>query len=66
MPVLAGDLQAGVKGGVNLSNTRIDEDGAADTNSRTGMSIGAFVGVPVNEMFSHSARGPLLDEGLQG
>jgi hypothetical protein len=52
MPVLAGDLQAGVKGGVNLSNTRTDIDGAADTKSRTGMSIGGFVGVPVNEMFS--------------
>jgi hypothetical protein len=50
-PVLAGDMQAGVKGGVNLSSTRV-EDSSSETDSRLGMALGGFLAIPMTPMFS--------------
>jgi hypothetical protein len=51
MPAFAGDLQAGVKGGVNIANTRV-EDSSSQTDSRLGMALGGFVAIPVSPLFS--------------
>jgi hypothetical protein len=45
-PVAAmGPVEAGVKGGVNFANQSTDPDSESD--SRTGIALGGFVGIPV-------------------
>jgi len=51
MPAFAGDLQAGVKGGVNLATTRGD-DALPEADSRLGMALGGYVSMPMTPMFS--------------
>ena len=52
MPAFAGSLQAGVKGGVNLANTRVEDTTSEMSDSRLGMSLGGFVAIPVSPLFS--------------
>lgn len=42
-----GGVGAGVKGGVNIANQTTDPDDAAAADSRTGLALGGFVGIPV-------------------
>jgi hypothetical protein len=52
MPASAGTLQAGVKGGVNLANTRVEDTSSEMSDSRLGMALGGFVAIPVSPLFS--------------
>ena len=42
-----GGVEAGVKGGVNFANQSTDPDDAGLENSRTGLALGGYVGIPV-------------------
>jgi hypothetical protein len=48
----AEDLYGGVKGGVNIANQSVDPDDGELADSRTGMSIGGYVGIPVTPVFA--------------
>ena len=62
----------GVKGGLNLSNFRVDE--VADNNMKVGLNLGLFAKLPVTESFSiqpeilYSSKGSKLkyDNFIQG
>jgi hypothetical protein len=62
----------GVKGGLNLSNFRVDE--VADNNMKVGLNLGLFAKLPVSESFSiqpeilYSSKGSKLkyDNFIQG
>lgn len=43
----AGGLEAGVKGGVNIANQSTDPSDSELADSRTGLALGGFVGIPV-------------------
>lgn len=75
VPGLAQDenpMRLGVKGGVNLSNFRVDE--IADNNMKAGLNLGLFAKLPVGSMFSiqpellYSSKGSKLkyDNFIQG
>ena len=42
-----GGVEAGVKGGVNIANQTSNPDNQAPADSRTGLALGGFVGIPV-------------------
>ena len=42
-----GGVEAGVKGGVNIANQTSNPDDQAPADSRTGLALGGFVGIPV-------------------
>ncbi len=48
----AEDIYGGIKGGVNFANNNSDPDDTELEDSRTGMSFGGYVGIPVNPTFA--------------
>jgi hypothetical protein len=47
----AEDIYGGIKGGVNIANQSFDPDDT-ETDSRMGMALGGYVGIPVNQSFA--------------
>jgi len=43
----AGPVEAGIKGGVNIASQTADPDDGELADSRTGLALGGFVGIPV-------------------
>ncbi len=45
-------IYGGFKGGVNIANQSVDPSDSELSDSRTGMSLGGYVGIPVTPMFA--------------
>jgi hypothetical protein len=48
----AEEIYGGIKGGVNIANNSWDPEDAELEDSRTGMSLGGYVGIPVSRTFA--------------
>jgi hypothetical protein len=55
------DLYGGIKGGVNIANQSVDPD--AELDSRTGMSVGGYFGIPVNQTLAVQPEGLFTMKG---
>ena len=55
------DIYGGVKGGVNIANQSVDPD--AELDSRTGLSAGGYVGIPVSQVFAVQPEGLFTMKG---
>ena len=55
------DIYGGVKGGVNIANQSVDPD--AELDSRTGLSAGGYVGIPVSPVFAVQPEGLFTMKG---
>jgi hypothetical protein len=59
----AEELYGGIKGGVNFANQSTDPD--AELDSRTGMAVGGYVGIPVNNVLSVQPEGLFTMKGAE-
>ncbi len=48
----AEEIYGGIKGGVNIANNSWDPEDSELQDSRTGMSLGGYVGIPVSRTFA--------------
>ena len=64
-----GGVEAGIKGGVNFANQTVDPSDMEPNNSRTGLALGGYVGIPVMPSFKIQPEALFMmkgDEGDQG
>lgn len=59
-------IYGGFKGGVNIANQSADPSDSELADSRTGMAIGGYVGIPVNPMFAVQPEAFFTMKGDQG
>lgn len=62
----AEEIYGGFKGGVNIANQSADPSDSELSDSRTGMAIGGYVGIPVNPMFAVQPEALFTMKGDQG
>jgi len=59
-------LYGGIKGGVNIANQSADPSDSELSDSRTGMALGGYVGIPLNPMFAVQPEAFFTMKGDQG
>ena len=61
-----GAVEAGIKGGVNFANQSVDPSDLEPDNSRTGLALGGYVGIPVMPSFKIQPEALFMMKGDAG
>ena len=61
-----GAVEAGIKGGVNIANQSVDPSDLEPDNSRTGLALGGYVGIPVMPSFKIQPEALFMMKGDEG
>lgn len=62
----AEEIYGGFKGGVNFANQSVDPADSELSDSRTGMALGGYVGIPVNQSFAVQPEALFTMKGDEG